>query len=203
MIGRFVNVLEKSPSTVSVVYSHCEYIDETGKVDGIDSDGVDKNDPWPHRRLAYLLGHIHMYNCPYGLIRSDMLRMTRLHGLYFGSDHVLFAELAMLGSFVEIPEPLLRIRRHPGRTYSTNLDSKLLRELFTPGKEYRFSAMGLRTRMKLELIRSAVLIPTSLRDKLLCTAVAAVKPQWRTFRAFGGRQKQKLLRMWSPEMGRS
>jgi glycosyltransferase involved in cell wall biosynthesis len=202
MLGRFVSVLEESPATVSVVYSHCEYIDETGRVEGADSDGVDKDDPWPHRRLAHLLENIHMYNCPYGLIRSDLLRATRLHGLFFGSDHVLFAELAMLGSFVEIPEPLLRIRRHPGRTYTTTQDPQQLREMFTPGKGHRFPAMGLRTRMKLELIRSAALIPTRWRDKLLCTAVAAVMPQWRTFRAFGGRQKQKLLRMRSPEPGR-
>jgi glycosyltransferase involved in cell wall biosynthesis len=197
MLARFVRVMEESAPYVSVVYSLCEYIDELGTVQGIDSDGVNSNDPWPHKRLAHLLWHVHMYNSPYGLIRSDMLRKTRLHGLYPGADHVFLAELAMLGAFVEIPEPLLRIRRHPGRTFTANKDPHALRELFTPGKGHRFSPISIKTRMKLELIRSAVLAPITLRDKMLCTAVAAVIPQWRSFKAFGGRQKRKFLRLFS------
>ena len=127
-----------------------------------------------------------------------MLRKTRLFGLYPGSDHVLVAELAMLGTFVEIPEPLWRIRRHPGRTFTANKNSKALREMFTPGQGHKFSLIGIKTRMELELIRSAATVPLTLMDKILCTAMAIVKPQWETFRAFGGRQKRKLLRMFSP-----
>ena len=197
MLGRFVSVMEASRSPVSVVYSLCEYIDEFGNVQGVDSDGVNSNDPWPHKRLAHLLWHVHMYNSPFGLIRSDMMRKTRLHGLYPMADHVLMAELAILGIFVEIPEPLLRIRRHPGRTFTRNKDPLALRELFTPGKGYRFSPIGIRARMELELIRSAALAPLPLRDKMLCTAVAALTPQWRSFKAFGGRQKRKFLPLFS------
>src|SRR5262249_36556323 len=61
MLGRFVSVFEKAPPYVAVVYSHCEYIDELGEVVGVDSDNVDKNESWPHKRLAHLLRHIHMY----------------------------------------------------------------------------------------------------------------------------------------------
>ena len=195
MLARFVSVMEESAPCVSVVYSLCEYIDEFGNVQGVDSDGVNSNDPWPHKRLAHLLWHVNMYNSPYGLIRSDMLRKTRLCGFYPGADQVLLAELAMLGVFVEIPEPLLRIRRHPGRTFTANKNPHALCELFTPGNSHRFSPIGIKTRMELELIRSAVLAPITLRDKMLCTAVAAVTPQWRSFRAFGGRQKRKLFRI--------
>ena len=198
MLARFVAAFEEGPPNVGVVYSCCEYIDECGKVEGVNSDGVDNDDPWPHIRLAHLLWYVHMYNSPYGLIRSDMLRKTRLHGLYPMSDHVLLAELAMLGVFVELPEPLLRIRRHPGRTFTANKTSKALRELFTPGHAHRFLPVSMRTQMKVELVRAAMLVPTTLRDKILCTAVALVVPQWRTFKAFGGRQKQKLFRMSSP-----
>jgi glycosyltransferase involved in cell wall biosynthesis len=204
MLARFVEVFDHSSPSVSLVYSHCEYIDEYGVVQGCESDGVDMDDPWPHRRLAKLLTNIHMYNCPYGMIRSEILQKTRLYGLYFGSDHVLFAELAMLGILVEIPEPLLRIRKHPGRTFTAHHDNpQALREMFNPGKVGRFQPMGLQTRIKLELIRSAALVPLSLRDKVLCTTVALVTPQWRSFKAFGGLQKRKLLRRWSPEAGRS
>jgi hypothetical protein len=157
---------------------------------------VDKNDPRPHVRLAHLLRNIHMYNCPYGLIRSDTMRKTRRHGLYPGADHVLFSELAMLGVFVEISEPLLRIRRHPGRTFTANHNPQALRELFAPGRRHIFPRLSLRTRMEFELMRGALLLPISFRERILCAAVAA----WETFRAFGGRQKRKLLGTWSPDL---
>jgi glycosyltransferase involved in cell wall biosynthesis len=194
MLGRLVEALNDSPPRVSLVYAWCEYIDEFGNLDGMDSDGVDLDDPWPHRRLAHLLTRVHMYNSPFGLMRADVLRRTRLHGLYPKADHVLLGELAMLGVFVELREPLLRIRRHPGRTFTANKTASALREIFTPGRGTRLVPVTIRSKMAAEIVKSAMLIPPLLRDKMLCTAVALAVPQWRTFRAFGGRQKQKLLR---------
>jgi glycosyltransferase involved in cell wall biosynthesis len=198
MLSRFVSVFEQGPPTIAVVYSYCEYIDEAGNVIGMDTDHVDKYSRWPHRRLSHLLRNIHMYNCPYGLIRSDMFRRTRGYGLFPGADHVLCAELAMLGRFVEIPEPLLRIRRHPGRTFDANKTEDSLLNLFDPDHKERHLIRGVQARMKVELIRSGFRVPRTLRDKVLCTAVAIVKPQWETFRAFGGRQKRKLRQVFSP-----
>ena len=43
----------------------------------------------------------------FGVIRSDMLRRTRLHGGYYGSDKVLLAELSLLGRFHLLPQVLL------------------------------------------------------------------------------------------------
>jgi glycosyltransferase involved in cell wall biosynthesis len=202
MLGRFVEVLRNSPPRVSLVYSRCEYIDEQGNSQGVESDGVDMDDPWPHRRLAHFLKYVHMYNCPYGLIRSSALRQTRLFGLYPMSDHVLFAELAMLGVLVELPEPLLQIRRHAGRTFTANKAPVALRELFKPGAGRRFSALGLRTRMHLELVHSALLVPARARDRVLCSAVALAAPQWRDFKAFGGRQRRKLSQVFSVQAHR-
>jgi glycosyltransferase involved in cell wall biosynthesis len=193
MLRRFVGVFDEAGPEVSLVYSHCEYIDESGVPEWVDSDGVDRNDPRPHRRLAHLLANIHMYNCAYSLIRSETLRKTHLYGLYPKSDHVLFAELSMLGVFIEIPEPLLRIRRHPGRTFTATSDPRVLRDLFKPGQGRRFSPLGIEARMRLEIIRAAARAPLPIRERALCTAVATVTPQWRSFRNFGGRQKQKLL----------
>ena len=72
-------------------------------------------------------------------MRSEVIRKTRLHGSCPMADHVLFAELAMLGVLVEIPEPLLRIRRHPGRTFTANTRASALRELFAPGRGNTFA----------------------------------------------------------------
>ncbi len=48
-----------------------------------------------------------------GLIRSDVLRKTRLHLEFIGSDWNLAFELAMLGRFYEVPERLYLRRSHP------------------------------------------------------------------------------------------
>ena len=197
MLGRFVSVMDESPPYVSVVYSLCERIDEFGKVLTTDSDSINSDDPFPHKRLVHMLWNVHLYNSVYGLFRSDLLRKTRLHGHYPGADQVLLAELAMLGSLVEIPEPLLRIREHRGRTYNANKDAGDLRELFTPGMGHRFSLIGIKARMELELIRSAMQLPIPLKDKLLCTTVAAILPQWQSFKNFGGRQKRRLFATFS------
>jgi len=194
MLARFVKEFRGAPPSVAVVYSYWEYINERGEVVGMNSDRVHKKSAWPHKRLGHLLRHIHMYNSPYGLIRASMLRKTQLHGLYPGSDYVLMSELAMLGRFVEIHEPLLRIRQHPGRTFTANTTEHKLRELFAPGEGQHFSFVSIRTRMKLEVVRSALMLPLRPRDKLLCTAVALVKPHWEDFRAYGGKQKHKVLK---------
>jgi hypothetical protein len=178
---------------VCLVYSQCEYIDEFGQREHADSDGVALDDPRSYRRLAHFLGRVHMYNITFALMRAAALRKTRLHGLYPMADHVLFAELAMLGVFVEIPEPLLRIRRHPGRTFTANKSAQALRELFLPGSGRGLSLLGVKVRRELEVIRSAMLVPPRFGDKVMCTAVAAIRPQWRSFTAFGGRQRRKLF----------
>jgi glycosyltransferase involved in cell wall biosynthesis len=198
MLSRFVKALDEGPDDVSLVYSYCEYIDAWGNVQETDSDGVACDDQRPHKRLSHFLRRVHMYNCTYGMMRSELLRKTHIHGRYPGADYVLFAELAMVGKLVEIAEPLLRIRRHPGRSFTANTNLQALRELFSPGSGRALPFMTLKTRMKLELLRSAVLVPSSLKDKVLCTAAAAIVPQWRSFRNFGGRQKQKFLRIFHP-----
>lgn len=48
----------------------------------------------------------------FGLIRSDVLRRTRLIAKYADSDRTLIAQLGLFGPFCEIPEPLFLHRMH-------------------------------------------------------------------------------------------
>lgn len=48
----------------------------------------------------------------FGVMRSDCLKKTRLHQLVQGPDHVVRVELSLLGSLVQIREPLFSIRVH-------------------------------------------------------------------------------------------
>jgi glycosyltransferase involved in cell wall biosynthesis len=197
MLSRFVRALEGASPNVCLVYSFCEYVDEDGKIENMDSDRIALHSLWPHNRLAHVLRYIHMYNPIYGLIRLAVLRQTHLHGLFPGSDHVLLSELAMLGIFEEICEPLLRIRRHAGRSFTRHKELAELRELFNPGRTESFSILGLWGRVNLELVRSALLIPKGIKDKILCTAVALSFPHYCTIRNYAGKQKRKVLQILS------
>jgi hypothetical protein len=116
-------------------------------------------------------------------------------GLFPMSDHVLCAEVAMLGKYLEVPEGLLRIRRHHGRTHSAYKTPDSLRKLFDPNHVPRRFQFDLWTRVNLELVRSAWRLPLSFRDRLLCLAITLYKPNWERFRAFGGRYRRQLARL--------
>jgi len=156
---------------------------------------VDKNDAQPARRLAHLLWHASIYNCTYGLIRSAMLRKTRLYGSFPMADRVWISELAMLGRFIKIAEPLLRLRLHGDRSLSQHKNAQALRELFDPANKTKRPLLSLEGRVQLELLRSAWLIPPRFSDKLECVCVALVVLNWRKFRNYGGLQKAKVARM--------
>jgi len=51
-----------------------------------------------------------------GVIRTSALARTNLEADYFGGDKTLLAELALLGPFLQVPEPLFINRDHPGRS---------------------------------------------------------------------------------------
>ena len=65
--------------------------------------------------MRYLWWTPHLY----GLIRADALASTNLHPFHFNGDHILLAELALLGRFHEIPEELFHVRLHAQRTSRT------------------------------------------------------------------------------------
>jgi glycosyltransferase involved in cell wall biosynthesis len=196
MLGRFVQVLDQASLSEVLVYSFCEFINDRGKLEYIHSDAVALKDARPYKRLAHLLGTLSRYNPIYGLIRSDVLRQTRLIGAFPASDHVLLAELSMLGEFVEIQEPLLRIRCHAERSFTACKTHRELLELFNPCQVRRFSLLDLWSRVHLELIKSAVLIPMKARDKMSCTAIALFVPLYWRLKNFAGRQKRKIYKVF-------
>src|SRR5690606_30148324 len=75
--------------------------------------------------LQYVLSS-HVMVEDYGVIRMSVLRKTPLLGNFVWSDMVLFGELALWGSFVEVPEVLFFRREHPERAMVANKDAKAL-----------------------------------------------------------------------------
>lgn len=176
MLQRCVEVLEAAPDSVSLVYTQFELIDESGNSIGIESDSIEKRDPRPHVRLTRCLMKVGYCTGTYGLIRSDVLRKTRLMGSFPFSDRVYLAELAMLGELWQIREPLLRLRNHPGKSTKANTTADAMRKWYDPVA--KAAILPLQAKVDLEIARSAWRLPIPWMDRLLCFGVALVVPCW-------------------------
>jgi glycosyltransferase involved in cell wall biosynthesis len=75
-------------------------------VEPITNDTLDTRGEPPLVRLQRTLWELDSLNIVHGVIRSSALARTRLFRRCFGADHVLLAELSVLGEFHQIDEEL-------------------------------------------------------------------------------------------------
>ncbi|HUZ92274.1 MAG TPA: glycosyltransferase, partial [Methylocella sp.] len=61
----------------------------------------------------------------FGVFRRDALQKSLLHRMYYGSDHALLAEMALLGTFVRVPDAVLYNREHPARSINMDTNERL------------------------------------------------------------------------------
>jgi glycosyltransferase involved in cell wall biosynthesis len=132
-LERCVEVLDRAPESVVLAYPKTVLIDEAGRFLRGYEDGLDLRDEQPHRRLRSLIRNLVMSNAVFGLIRKDALEKTRRHGSYISADYILLAELALLGQFWEIPEPLFLRRDHSLMSRRANRTRAELSEWFETG----------------------------------------------------------------------
>jgi glycosyltransferase involved in cell wall biosynthesis len=115
LFEKTIDLLEENPDVV-LCYCQSQAIDAEGKPLGIKSWNK-ASAPEPYRRFAALIRYDHHCEATYGVVRSEVMRRTRLQLNYTDSDRTLLAELSLYGRFVEIPEPLFRKRFHEGNVY--------------------------------------------------------------------------------------
>lgn len=125
-LERCVEQLDRSAETV-LVYCDAVKIDSAGRTTRriYDSDmqlATDAADPAD--RFGDLVTKDHSCISVFGLIRKRALERTDLIGSYFASDRVLLADLALLGPFFRIGDPLIRHREHEGRSTKSIPDAK-------------------------------------------------------------------------------
>ena len=75
-------------------------------------DGLRTDSPRPSVRFNELIRNYHWGVQQYGLIRTDALRAVGGFRMHPHADRVLLAQLALIGSFRELPETLFFYRRH-------------------------------------------------------------------------------------------
>lgn len=165
-LERSVEMLEEYPD-YALVYPLSSIIDEEGEpvrqlrsISGLDSDR-------PYRRFRSHAGQrgVHQ-NMVFGVIRTDVLRRTRLIGAYSSSDRILNAELALYGAFYEIPEVLFFKRNHPDAHWKVH-DTRKSRDAWydprlTGKKSYPMF------RLMREHFHSIRRAPLDWRERMLC-----------------------------------
>lgn len=136
-IEQCVEILESNPSVV-LCYANTTFIDEQGKFLENYSEDLHLDAAKPHERYRqYHRRFLYKYKCnpQFGVLRSSALAMTRLMGKYEGSDIILFAELALLGEFYEIPEYLFFRRQHPQMSRQANPTDEELAVWYDPANK--------------------------------------------------------------------
>jgi glycosyltransferase involved in cell wall biosynthesis len=160
-----------------LAYPRTRLIDEDGLFVRDHEDGLALPQPSPHERLAALVPALGYAHPAYGVIRADALRRTRLLGTYPSSDYVLLAELALLGTFVELPDRLFLRRIHPQMSRIVNPSATDAAAWFSPQSRPRYRAEA--WRLVGEHLRSIARAPLPVGERIRCAG---------TFAAVGGRR---------------
>jgi glycosyltransferase involved in cell wall biosynthesis len=115
MLLKCKQVLDEQPGAV-LVFPRTQIIDEIGRPGEVYEDVLELIDTDPCERFVQLLSRIGLNNAQHGLIRTAPLLQTGLEAPYPASDITLLAELALHGTFVQLPEVLFFRRVAAGAT---------------------------------------------------------------------------------------
>lgn len=130
-LARCVEALDRQPSAV-LVYPRTKFIDKRGRVISEYADNLHIQSSRASERFAQVLKRLGHVNVIYGLMRTDAVRRTGLLRAFPGGDVPLVAELALYGTFCEIPEFLFFRRLHPDALSSRKGDVNSTQEFFDP-----------------------------------------------------------------------
>lgn len=135
LFERCIALLDEHPEAV-LAHAWGAAIDGDGNVTQALEYPLNTESPRPSERLRSMMldGDTPGALCAddfYGVIRAEALRSVKPHGSYYHADYTFTAQLALLGTFVQVPDWLYFRRHHAGRlslsdiqTACANLDPK-------------------------------------------------------------------------------
>lgn len=130
-LAHCVEALEADP-TIVLCHSQVKVINENGdEVMNFDYRRGHGASPIPSARFADVLHERRCFEV-FGLIRTDVLRRTRMIDWYVASDRVLRAELSLRGRYHILPERLCFDRDHPNRSIRAYPAHHLRADWFDP-----------------------------------------------------------------------
>ena len=191
LVRRCLKVFEQASPSAVLVFSKAAIIDEAGRMLDLSPDTIKSPAVRPFLRLGSLLRHAGYAHPLWGLIKSDALRRTRLMG-NLEADHILLAELALLGECIEIPEVLYRERRHAGCAMNINRTPQELLAWHDPNGRHGKIRLPHRLEWRLEYIKAIRHVPLSKIDRLLCYYVVWTVPVWRCLLRWTGPLRHRI-----------
>lgn len=168
-LRRCVEVLEER-ADVSLCFSRSLLIDPQGRTIGIDPIPNPAGHGRAGARARSFLLHRHFPSAaPFGLMRRAQAEQTDLIRPYKGSDRTFLLQLALQGSFHEMPEALYLHRRHSDRSVALPRAERLA---WWDGGSYgrELSPRWRLLRGYAEAAASAP-VPTSTRAETICYLV--------------------------------
>lgn len=191
-LERCVAALEANPGTV-LAYPRTILIDAAGGITSHYEDRLALDEDAPHARLRHFLRNVYLCNPVLGLMRMDALRRTALHGAYLAADHVLLAELAMQGRWVEIPEALFFRRFHSAKSTEANRTMRDRAAWFDP-RLRKSTFFWPNFRLFSERLKAVTRAPVGLQEKLLCAWVVIVWQTGFAIRLYRQRWSRRIAR---------
>lgn len=167
-LERCVDVLDRHPDVV-LAFTGLVDIDEHDARRPFDSPALRWNSTRPNVRFRALANPHHRCESVFGVMRADVLRRTFLMSDYAGCDRVLLAQIALLGRFHEVPEPLFVHREHKGRSTRAYKDSQTRTPWFNPSRAGK--PMYPHVKMLRNYARAAIEADVSIIDKIACLAM--------------------------------
>ena len=160
---------EAPPGTVVLATAETRWIGPQDELLPAIENRLDVVQSTPHDRLRHVIENVVWGNTAFGLIISDALRQTRLTGSFPSADLVLLAELALLGEFRVVREPLFFRRDHEDRSRQADLTELELAQWFDPKAEQPVNEFR---NVFFEYLRGILHSPLPATEKWRCLTTA-------------------------------
>jgi hypothetical protein len=157
-------------------FTRTRYIDEAARFVGESDSDFEVRAENPSERFWQVCQHLQINNQQSGLIRLSALCRTRLDRLYPHGDRVLMAELALIGKFLLVAEPLL-LRRAGADHWTAQRSRDELYRMFWPYGAPRMPMVH--TRRLLDYAATALRAPVPFAERLRAAAHALRYAYWR------------------------
>ncbi len=163
-----VEALEMSPEIV-LAHTSAEQIDGEGTLIGHIPNIADVNSDDPVQRFTNVVTEERLNLPIFGVMRSDVLATTSLHGSFFAAARVELAEMALRGPFVWIDDPLFVHRNHSGASVRAIHDEQERRLWYDPARGELWYLP--RWEFYWKLLIAVWNAPLGLGDRLRATAI--------------------------------
>jgi glycosyltransferase involved in cell wall biosynthesis len=170
-LERCVAAFDAHPGAV-LVYTDTIYIDAEGREIKRVQENMHLRHAKPRQRLTHYYRHLNMCTLAITTMRRETLATTRLIDTFMGCDYVLLAEMAMRGTFAEVPEFLTYRRIHEKSSVKANKTKHKIDQWFNPRARRRI--LGPKAKLFVEFVRSTLRAELPPGEKLMCVAAVGV-----------------------------